>query len=61
MSLSITASSAEEADAIFEERWAARNVPPGPTLPAITNQSLRDKFMSPGALDIKWRTPLFAK
>ena len=30
---------------------------PAPTLPVITNQSLRDMFMSPGALEIKRRTP----
>jgi len=61
MSCSITADSASEADAIFEKRWAARhdeslNVP-APTLPEITNASLREQFMAPGALEIKRRTP----
>ena len=85
MSVSIAAESAAEADAIFEERWAARkpkpDSPPRPgcagalrpgesalaeqgtrnptALPIITNQSLREQFMSPGALEIKRRTPTF--
>ena len=70
MSCSITAESKEEAEELFEERWAASGGEAGyrqPTAPAtvravapITNASLREKFMSPGALEIKRRTPVFA-
>lgn len=71
MSCSITAGSRIEAAEIFEERWnaaegqAPQDPPTGPmtvrptTLPVITNASLRDQFMAPGALEIKHRTPVF--
>lgn len=65
MSLSIAAESSREADEIFEERWAARVAgletrnSKTETLPAITNASLREQFMAPGALEIKRRTPVF--
>ena len=32
---------------------------PAPTPPIITNRSLRDMFMAPGAMEIKRRTPTF--
>ena len=73
MSCSITARSADEADAIFEERWQQRvgsdlradRGAPGPArpevaaLPVITGEALRAQFLAPGALEIKRRTPLF--
>jgi hypothetical protein len=53
LSCCIQADSAEEADAIFEERWRQKLLAPAEGLPVRTTAEIQREAMRPGALALK--------